>query len=274
MRRLPGVAALVPEADIFLVDQFGTLHDGLHAYPGALAALRRLQDAGRRVVLLSNSGKRSAPNEARLARLGFPRDSYAFFLSSGELAWERLAAEGGHGKRCFMVSRGNEWGFLDGLGWQRAARAEEADLVLIAGSEADHYSLNDYHAQLAPAAARRVPGLCTNPDRTMLVEGGTAPGAGRIAALYAALGGPMTWVGKPYRGIYDAALARLGAAPGPHVMGVGDSVEHDVAGAHAASCRAALVLTGIAEGLDQAALEAEAKLWGAAPDLVLPSFVS
>lgn len=274
MIRLPGVAALLREADTFLVDQFGTLHDGSQPYPGALDALHRLRDAGKPVVVLSNSGKRSGPNQARLARLGFPPDSYALFLSSGELAWQRLARQGGAGRRCLMVSRGNDDGFLDGLGWTATDRAGEADLILITGSEADHYSLRTYRDLLAPAAERHVPCLCTNPDRTMLVTDGLAPGAGRIAALYAALGGNVTWIGKPYKAIYGAALDRLGVAPGPHVMAVGDSIEHDVVGARGAGCRAALVLTGIAEGLDAAALAAEAAHWRAEPDFVLERFAA
>lgn len=271
---LAGVAALLPQADTFLVDQFGTLHNGVRSYPGALDALRRLRDAGKHVALISNSGKRSRPNEARLARLGFTPDSYAFFLSSGELAWQRLARDGGAGKRCLMVSRGNDSGFLDGLDWTATDQARDADLVLIIGSEADHYPLRAYHDLLAPAAARRVPCLCTNPDRTMLVADGVAPGAGRIAALYAALGGPVTWIGKPYPAIYGAVLTALGVPAGPRVLGVGDSIEHDVAGAHAAGCRAALVRTGIAEGLDETALAAEAAHWRAEPDFVLERFAA
>ncbi|MGB8400651.1 hypothetical protein [Bradyrhizobium sp.] len=39
------------------IDQFGTLHNGRAAYPGAAAALMRIRAAGREVVLLSNSGR-------------------------------------------------------------------------------------------------------------------------------------------------------------------------------------------------------------------------
>ncbi|MDQ2805219.1 MAG: TIGR01459 family HAD-type hydrolase [Pseudomonadota bacterium] len=272
MTPLPGVDALLDHGDIFLVDQFGTLHDGIRPYPGALEGLRLLRAAGTRVALVSNSGKRAAPNQARLSRLGFPPDSFDVLLSSGEVAWQHLAQEGGAGRRCLVLNRGDDDGFLDGLDWRAADRAEDADLVLIAGSEADRRSLESYRALLAPAASRQVPCLCTNPDRTMLVPGGTAPGAGQIAALYADMGGPVTWIGKPYPAIYAATLKALGAAAGPRVIGVGDSVEHDVVGAHAAGCRAALVLTGIAAGLEEAGIAAETARWHASPELVLSRF--
>ena len=258
---------LLDEADAFLVDQFGTIHDGTRPYPGALATLYALRDAGKRVALVSNSGKRSAPNQARLATLGFPPDSYTAFISSGEVAWQQLAA--GQGGPCLLLSRGDDTAFLEGLPWHATADAADATLILITGSDADRRDLASYAALLRAPAARGIPCLCTNPDRTMLVPGGTAPGAGQIAALYEELGGPVTWIGKPHPAIYAAALAALGVPAGRRVLAVGDSIEHDVAGAHRAGCRAALVRTGIAAGLP---LAAEAARWSATPDFILDAF--
>jgi ribonucleotide monophosphatase NagD (HAD superfamily) len=51
------LAALMPRYDGFLLDQWGVLHDGVRPYPGAV---RRAGDAaagGKRVIILSNSGR-------------------------------------------------------------------------------------------------------------------------------------------------------------------------------------------------------------------------
>jgi HAD superfamily hydrolase (TIGR01459 family) len=272
-REAPGIASLLPGAEGFLVDQFGTLHDGACAYPGALAALRLLRQGGARVVLLSNSGKRNAANQARLHRLGFPPDSYDAFLSSGEAAWHMLHARHEAGLRtCLLLSRDGDEAAIDGTGIRRVMRAEDADLVLIAGSEAERIGLPAYERLLAPAAERGIPAICSNPDRLMLVNGGIAPGAGQIAALYERLGGTVTWVGKPHPPIYRRALALLGDPAPARVWGIGDSVEHDIAGARAAGCRAALVATGVAAGLDDTALAAELAQHDAGLDALLPAF--
>lgn len=273
---LPGLSALLDKSDAFLVDQFGTLHDGMTAYPGAIEALLTLRQAGKRIAILSNSGKRNAANEARFAQLGFPRESYDVFLSSGEAAWRLIASNRPQALRdvrtCLLLSRGKDISALDGLGLIRVTRAEQADLVFISGSEADQRPLADYAEILRPAAQRGVVCLCTNPDRTMLVEGDLLPGAGQIAELYASLGGPVIWFGKPHRPIYDMVLEMLGSPSRRRVFGVGDSVEHDVAGAAASGCCSALVLTGIAHGMDKAALAAETELRGAWPSVVLRRF--
>ncbi len=264
-RALPGLEALADQADAFLIDQFGTLHNGARAYPGAVEGLACLRRAGARLALLSNSGKRAAPNLARLGELGFPPGSFDAFLSSGELAWRILAAEA-RPRACLLLSRGDDREFLDGLGFRLVEDAAAAELVLITGSEADRVPLDDIVARLAPAAARKIPAVCTNPDRLMVLRGQPAPGSGEIAARYAALGAPVTWIGKPYGAIYDAARTMLGLGAGARMIAIGDSLEHDIAGGRQAGCGTALVRTGLAARLDDAALAAEP------PDFVLDRF--
>ena len=112
--------------------------------------------------------------------------------------------------------------------------------MLIAGREDDTRSLAYYEALFEAALRRAVPALCINPDLFMLTETGTAFGVGRIAQAYREWGGTITWVGKPYPDIYEQALRAIAPSSQGRVIGVGDSPAHDIAGAHAADCRAAL----------------------------------
>ncbi|GAB0116981.1 haloacid dehalogenase [Acidisoma sp. 7E03] len=273
---------LFDEADAFLLDQFGTLHDGVALYPGVAEAMTRVRQAGKRVLILSNSGKRAAPNVARLAQIGLPPERYDGFLTSGEVAWRllaerRLPALAG-ARRCLVLSRGRDPEALAGLDLTETEDAAEADLVLLLGSEADRIGLEAYRARLAPAARRGVPCLCGNPDRLMVLgDGGLAPAPGRIAEIYAEMGGPVVWIGKPHAAIYEAAFAMLAPVlEGPldrrRIWAVGDSLEHDAAGAAAQGCRALLVLTGIMAGRGARAVEAEIARTGLSPDAILPAF--
>lgn len=264
------LAALAAAHDLFVVDQYGVLHDGVRPYPGAPEALLRLREAGARVAILSNSGKRAAANEARLVALGFDPRGWDAFVSSGEVAHARLRLRPDL-RRVLVLARGDDGGLLEGLPVERVERAPDADLVLISGSEAPRTDLDAYAARLAPAAARGVPAWCVNPDTTMLVPGGTAFGPGRIARLYEELGGPVTWIGKPWPEVYRAVAERFPEASRP--VAIGDSIEHDIAGGRAAGFATALVATGIHAGMSEAALDAEiAAHGGAAPDYRLAAF--
>ena len=255
-------------------DQYGVLHDGRSPYPGAKDALAALKSRGVRIVVLSNSGLTGEANAQRMKTLGFDRELYDFLVTSGDVARTllksgrvpvRLTPE----TRCFTISTSGGDEFVRALGVASAAESGAADLVIIAGSRADRFSLDDYRKLLAPAARRGAPCVCVNPDRLMLTAAGVAPGAGRIAEIYQELGGDVTWIGKPFADVYQAAASLSDVEDPGEVLCVGDSVEHDVVGAHAFGALAALVRTGILADLSDKELAAEIGRHGAVPDFVV-----
>jgi HAD superfamily hydrolase (TIGR01459 family) len=260
-------------------DQYGVLHDGQNPYPGTRDALAALKSGGVKIVVLSNSGRTGAANAERLTRLGFEPDLYDFLVTSGDVANSLLRSGRfptllAAGARCFVISTRGDDEFASALGLVPTAHSDEADLVIIAGSQADKVSLDDYRASLAPAARRGTPCMCVNPDKLMLTASGNAPGAGRIAEIYEELGGDVTWVGKPFPEIYRAA-AELSQVQDPRdVLCVGDSVEHDIAGANQFGAFAALVRTGVLAGLSDKELAAEIGRHGALPDYVIRNLAS
>jgi HAD superfamily hydrolase (TIGR01459 family) len=260
-------------------DQYGVLHDGRNAYPDARDALAALKSSGVKIIVLSNSGRTGAANAERMAFLGFEPELYDFLVTSGDVG--RTMLERGRfpsllaaGARCFVVSTDGDDEFASAVGLVPAAHSEEADLVVIAGSQADKVSLDDYRTLLAPAARRGTPCMCVNPDKLMLTAAGNAPGAGRIAEIYEELGGVVTWVGKPFPEIYRAA-AELSQVQNPRdILCVGDSVEHDIAGANRFGAFAALVRTGILADLSDNELAAEIGRHEALPDYVIQNLAS
>lgn len=250
VEHLDGIGALAERYQVFLLDQFGVLHNGTNPYPGAVEALSALKRAGKTIVVVSNSGRRAKPNESRLLKLGFEPGSWDQFVSSGEIAWRsfhEMAISGGlrPNTKCLLISREDDRSAIEGLPFMLTRDGDDAELVLISASEGDRYDLDHYRRQLGPAAARQVQCFCTNPDKIMLTAVGPRFGAGRLADLYESLGGSVTRIGKPYAPIFDAALALVGNPDRGTVVCVGDSVEHDIAGGIGAGVATALVLSGI-----------------------------
>lgn len=264
--------------DAFLVDQFGVLLDGSGAYPAAPAALSALAATGKPVLMLSNSGKRAAPNAARLVRLGFDVAATRGVLSSGEAAFRRLAEDLAAGRIApgtpvWLHARDGDTSAVAGLDLTPVPHPDAAGLLVIAGSQGDRLTMDWYRDALGGAAARGVPAFCTNPDLEMLTPEGRAFGAGAIAALYADMGGPVTWIGKPHRPVYDIARDILGRPDPARVLCIGDSPAHDVAGGRGAGMATALVTrTGLHAGQAQDALAALCAAEGAVPDHFIPAF--
>ncbi|MEM7198039.1 MAG: TIGR01459 family HAD-type hydrolase, partial [Pseudomonadota bacterium] len=81
---LESLQDIIDQFDTFLIDQWGVLHDGFTASPGAIRAMAQLQAHGKTVILISNSGKPADIACKRLHDLGFSPEHYQAMITSGE----------------------------------------------------------------------------------------------------------------------------------------------------------------------------------------------
>jgi HAD superfamily hydrolase (TIGR01459 family) len=251
---IPGLSAIADRFDVILCDVWGVLHDGVRAHAGAGEALIRFRGLPggtrpRRVVLVSNAPRPWGGVQTILDGYGVPREAYDAILTSGDLTRSLLA--GTPGARIHHLGPERDAPIFDGLDIRRVA-AGEADAVVCTGLFDDtRETAEDYRPALEEWRARDVPMICANPDLVVERAGLLIPCAGLIAEAYAALGGRVTYAGKPYRPVYAAALDMAGAldglaAPDPaRVLAVGDALRTDIAGASAFGLPSLLVARGI-----------------------------
>jgi len=249
-----GLRDLAPRYDAFLLDQFGVLHDGTTPYPGVIDCLGALKGAGKRVVILSNSGTREAANRKRLAGLGIAAELYDDFVTSGEVTRAYLAAapaelraEAGSAAplRCLPLGGAAERAILEGLAIEVVETAESADFLLLASFGQNPPPRDAFDGVLAMARRRGLTLICANPDVQGITPNGLIPAPGALAADYAAAGGRVVYIGKPHPLIYRHLLQKLAPIPPERVLAVGDSLAHDIAGAQGVGLASALVIKGI-----------------------------
>jgi HAD superfamily hydrolase (TIGR01459 family) len=230
---LDGLASLASAYRWAAVDQWGVLHNGHRLLPGALEALREMRAAGWRVALVSNSSHPEGPSRRLLRELGVADVEYDALITAGELGARYLRGRLAAGERPRVWPVVLPFGpdsVVSALGLPIAASLQEADLLVASGTRPEGPDMEI----LRVGVARGLPMLCLNPDRRSVQPDGSfwwCPGA--FAARYAELGGQVKVWGKPGGEIYAAAVAALfpnGEPPGPG-LGIGDSLEHDVAGA-------------------------------------------
>ncbi len=274
-------ATLASGYDVVLCDVWGVVHNGVAATPAACDALARFRRGGGTVVLITNAPR---PGEvvARLTldRLGVPRAAYDEIISSGDVTHALIAARAG--QRVFHVGPKRDLPIFEGLD-APVAPLESADYVVCSGLIDDTVETpQDYHELIERMRARALPMICANPD--VVVERGDTLVycAGAIADLYHAAGGEVIYAGKPYRPIYEQALAIAQAARGGEVehhrvLAIGDSVRTDLKGAAAFGVDCLFVTAGIhAEELgnrEEPDVAALSKIFAAAglfPKAVMP----
>jgi len=273
----------MPRYDGFLLDQWGVLHDGVRPYPDAVAALEMLRRAGKRVIILSNSGRSGAENAVLLAKMGFAPELYDEVVSAGDDAREALIARNepfhhGLGRRCLLLARDGEAHLAEGLGLDLVDDVAMADFILLMTMDPPRQSVAGWMSLLRAASDRRLPMVCANPDlHRASPSGGLQEAPGLVARAYEQFGGAVRYHGKPQPRIYRTCLTKLGLDPS-RVVAIGDSLEHDIAGAQGAGIDSVFIAGGIHRGeigWDGAAMDAASCLAlfaraGQSPTYALP----
>ncbi len=242
---LDSLCDIASDYDAIVLDQWGVLHDGSAPYPAAVAALAGLRENGHVLAVLSNSGRRADPNRAQLDRIGFPPDLFACVMTSGEALWQAFAAgEVPVSKLCAIArAPGDAEAWAEGLALSFVP-VEQADAVLLMGL-ADDAPAGGFDAVFAAALAGNLPVLCSNPDHAApRAEGVTVVMPGTLARAHAARGGDVRFFGKPHLAVFRAVEAALGL-PSERILMVGDSLEHDIAGARAAGWHSVFIRGGL-----------------------------
>lgn len=274
---LTNIDTLIDRYRYFLVDQFGVLHNGQNAYAGAADALRSIRHGGGKVIIISNSGKRATSNHERLARLGFTGDCIDRVVSSGETAWhllrnqiigQRVPA----GAKTFFLANDADRSAVEGLNLTEVPLIEQAQLILLTGQLLKDNALAALCRQLTPALEKNLLCICTNPDKVAFAKDGSKRfSSGTVAQWYQDQGGEVIWLGKPYREIYDYIFDVENITNKSQVVCVGDSVEHDIAGAASQGLDTVLVRTGIADHLTDTQMQQIFQQHNHWPTYLIPS---
>ena len=232
--------------DALYVDLWGCLHNGIRAFPDAVAALQEYRKRGGIVMLLTNSPRPRAAVREQLDLIGVPSDAYDDITSSGDASQAGMLA-GLVGTRVYHLGPKKDLSFfndidsdLDVCEIERVS-IETAQGIICTGLFDDQTETpEDYRSTLLFAKQKGMKLLCTNPDIQVDRDDKRIYCAGSVAALYTEMGGESLYFGKPYPPIYDLARARLtklNDIADHNILCIGDGIHTDIQG-------------GLGDGLD------------------------
>lgn len=231
--------------DAFLLDLDGTLYRGSEVVgdaPAVVAALRR--DGGSVRFVTNNAAGTAGEVVTRLRRAGFAAEYEEVYTSSyaaARVLRDRLPAE----SRVLVLGTA---ALADQVRDVGLLPVREADAVVAAVVQG--HSRDTGWRDLARACVAIRSGawwVACNTDATLPSEQGELPGNGAmVAALRTATGVEPAVAGKPATSLLTLAAA---AATAENPLVVGDRLETDIAGAHAARMDSLLVLSGVSTPL-------------------------
>ena len=243
MKTIKGLKDVIDRFDTFILDQWGVLHNGGQAFTQAVETLHFLKEHNKKVVILSNSGRTHTFSYSRLAESGISRDLYLDVLTSGDHMRHNFAAgKFKHlGKNALFFTWDNDISVLNDCKVNET-KVEEASFILCSGI--DRESLADYMDDLNIARQRNLELVISNPDLiSMLPDGSLRMCPGSVAKAYQEMGGIVHWHGKPQPDIYKMCKELVGGWD--NAIAVGDSLEHDIAGANNAGISSLFITSGI-----------------------------
>ena len=252
---ITSLADIANRYDTLLVDLWGCVHNGVTAYPEAVAALKGFRQGGGTVVLLTNAPRSRHEVAKQLDRLKVPTEAYDSIATSGDSARAAMF-QGAVGEKVWFMGKPSDEPFLDKMELienpvdiQRV-ELEEAEGIVCCGPFDPLADPAVNRPQFLYAKQKGLKLLCANPD--IVVDRGEVREwcAGALAQLYTEMGGESLYFGKPHPPIYDLARRRLAAidkdTDPARILAIGDGPHTDIDGAMGEDIDALFITGGLA----------------------------
>ncbi|MDG3042112.1 TIGR01459 family HAD-type hydrolase [Roseicyclus marinus] len=254
-RIIDSLAQITEHYDALFCDLWGCVHDGVRAFPAAVAALRAFREQGGTVVLVTNAPRPRASVAKQLDRLGVPSDCWDVIATSGDSA-RKAMFEGVVGSKVWHIGEPHDAPFFERLQLLEnpveieKVALEEAEGIVCTGPFDPMADPAVMRPQFLLAKSRGLKLLCANPD--LVVDRGETREwcAGALAQLYTEMGGESLYFGKPHPPIYDLARRRLEqlgrSVSDDRILAVGDGILTDVLGGLGESIDTLFITGGLA----------------------------
>ena len=252
-RTIKGIDEIIDKYDVFILDQWGVMHDGLKGFSHAIKISEKLNKLNKDLIIISNSSRRKKITIEKLPFLGFNPENFIEVMTSGEMTWQNLYLSMHYFKNknqtnCYYIrNKLNDDSdvFIQGLEqYNFVKNIEEAHFIL--GRTLDENSkTEDFLPLLLKALKKKLPFYCANPDYVSIQKQKFNICMGSIAELYKSLGGKIVILGKPSVEIYIESTKKIKKLEKSKILAIGDSIYHDIKGANEFGVDSVLITSGI-----------------------------
>ena len=229
--------------DVFLIDLWGVIHNGIAAFDNVIPVLQSLKQKKKMVFFITNAPRRSFVISQQLEDFGIEQKLYDKIISSGELTWLSIK-EKYQKKNCLIIGPPRDFHLVEGLDISVVDKDSNVDIILNTGPWGEDDSLENYTDLLDSLAKKKSHMICSNPDKTVVRGENFMICAGLLAEYYEKIGGKVEYYGKPYKQIYEHCF-NFFEKKNTRVLAIGDSLENDIKGANALNFDSLLITDGI-----------------------------
>ena len=235
-----GLKSVAENFDLFFVDIWGVLHNGISPFEDAIVALNKLDEINKEYILLTNAPRPNFSVKNFLKKMGISENISSKVYTSGQASLDYLLKNLKE-KIFFHIGPARDFDLFTSFKNKKANDISESEYILCTGLFEDYIQdLNYYKKILNNEINKKM--ICTNPD--LIVDKGEIREycAGSVAKIFEDLGGIVEYFGKPYLNVYGQSAKKI---DNKKVLCIGDNLNTDIRGANMQNFSSLLICNGI-----------------------------
>jgi HAD superfamily hydrolase (TIGR01459 family) len=234
-----GLRLIVDNYDLFYIDLWGVIHNGIELHSEAINALKELLKMNKDFVLLTNAPRPNFTVKKFLEKMGMDEKIRDHVFTSGEAALSYLKKFNPSDK-FFHIGPPRDFDLFNNFKNNQLKTIDDSQYLLCTGLFDDHdKDLNYYKVLLEKHVNKKM--ICTNPD--LIVDRGNVRElcAGSVAMVFEKMGGKVLYFGKPYPKVYNDSIDNLKK----RILSIGDNLNTDIKGANLLNYDSLLISNGV-----------------------------
>ena len=236
---LNGLQSIADNYDLFYIDLWGVIHNGIKLHEQAIIVLKELLRKDKTFILLTNAPRPNKTVKNFLQKMGMDKEISDRLFTSGEAALNYLKK---HFllKKFYHIGPPRDFDLFNLFKSNKCENIKESEYLLCTGLFDNFDKDLTYYKNLLDNHINKKM-ICTNPD--LIVDRGDKRElcAGSVAMVFEKMGGEVVYFGKPYPEVYNQSVDNNTKK----ILAIGDNLNTDIKGANLLNYDSLLVSNGI-----------------------------
>ena len=234
-----GLKSIVENYDIFYIDLWGVVHNGITLHKNAIEALEEITRANKDYVLLTNAPRPNKVVKTILEKMGMSKEIRDKVYSSGEAALSYLK-KNYSSKFFYHIGPTKDFDLFSDFKKNKSKDIKDSQYLLCTGLFEEQGEDLNYYKELFKEHINKIM-ICTNPD--LIADKGNRRElcAGSVALVFEKMGGEVIYFGKPFPEVYNQSIDNKEKK----VLSVGDNLNTDIKGANLLNYDSLIISNGV-----------------------------
>ena len=234
-----GLRSIVGNYDIFYIDLWGVIHNGIVLHKNAIQTLEEIGKVKKNYILLTNAPRPNKTVQLFLEKMGMSKNIREKVYSSGEAAVSYLKKNYLNDK-FYHIGPSRDFDLFLDFEKNKIKDIHEGYYLLCTGLFEDQDNDLNYYKELFKEHIKKKM-ICTNPD--LIVDRGNKRElcAGSVALTFEKMGGEVIYFGKPFPEVYNQSIDNKNKK----VLSIGDNLNTDIKGANLLNYDSLIIANGV-----------------------------